>query len=553
MFTDRPYQTLCGEANLADYDNGVRRMMNVMATGTGKTITFARLKELFKSRLPGQQLVLAHTDELVHQNTDKMQAVNPHLKVSTEMGDEHADPNADIISASVQSLGRLGSKRLDKFNVEMVDKLVVDEAHHGTTDAYRRVIEWGGWTSGGTRKLLLGVTATPSRSDGIALSDTFEKVSYVYGLRQAITDGWLVRLRGYRVTTETKLDDVEVHDGDYVKSQLARAVNSDQRNEQVVRAWQKLGENGKTVVYTVDIDHAQKMAEEFKKHGISAEAIWGKDPDREKKLERHRNGETLVLCNCSLLVEGYDDPTIVCVVLARPTVSSVRLAQMVGRGTRLSPGKLYCVVIDVVDATRNTSLVTLPTLMGLAAKLDLQGRDVLEAAEILEKAAEDHPTIDFTKLEVLNKLKTLIEQVDLMEVRFPAEVEANSDLVWFRAVDGGFKMLIPAEAHGQGFVRIREDMLGKWQVTGRINGEDFHGSRATMEEAFKVCDEQVRKRVNKVTMQYILREATWHNKPVQKGQIAMLKRLFPWRQFPFDQMTSGQASRIISERLARKV
>jgi ATP-dependent helicase IRC3 len=553
MFTDRPYQTLCGEANLADYDNGVRRMMNVMATGTGKTITFARLKELFKSRLPGQQLVLAHTDELVHQNTDKMQAVNPHLKVSTEMGDEHADPNADIISASVQSLGRLGSKRLDKFNVEMVDKLVVDEAHHGTTDAYRRVIEWGGWTSGGTRKLLLGVTATPSRSDGIALSDTFEKVSYVYGLRQAITDGWLVRLRGYRVTTETKLDDVEVHDGDYVKSQLARAVNSDQRNEQVVRAWQKLGENGKTVVYTVDIDHAQKMAEEFKKHGISAEAIWGKDPDREKKLERHRNGETLVLCNCSLLVEGYDDPTIVCVVLARPTVSSVRLAQMVGRGTRLSPGKLYCVVIDVVDATRNTSLVTLPTLMGLAAKLDLQGRDVLEAAEILEKAAEDHPTIDFTKLEVLDKLKTLIEQVDLMEVRFPAEVEANSDLVWFRAVDGGFKMLIPAEAHGQGFVRIREDMLGKWQVTGRINGEDFHGSRATMEEAFKVCDEQVRKRVNKVTMQYILREATWHNKPVQKGQIAMLKRLFPWRQFPFDQMTSGQASRIISERLARRV
>lgn len=552
MYTDRPYQTQCAEANLADYDKGVRRMLNVMATGTGKTIGFARLKELFQSRLPGQMLVLAHTDELVKQNAEKMQDVNPTLKVSVDMGVEHADPNADIISGSVQSLGRLGSRRLDKFNVDVVDKLVVDEAHHSTADSYRRVLDWSGVLLPGTSKLLLGCTATPSRTDGVALTDVYEKVSYVYSLRQAISDGWLSRLRGFRVTTETELGDVQSHNGDFVKSQLSQAVNTESRNRRAVEAWKKLGAGKKTVVYCVDVEHTEKMAEEFRRDGITAEAVHGESPDRADILLRHRSGQTTVICVCGLLVEGYDDPSIEVILLARPTTSHVLLAQMVGRGTRLYPFKDFCIVIDLADATTNASIVTLPTLLGLAARLDLQGRDLLEVAEELDAAAADNPTVDFTKLDSIGNLKTLIQQVNLLEVRFPAEVEANSELVWFRAVDGGYKMLVPKESKGAGFVRIYEDMLGKWNIIGLINDDDFHGTRASMEEAFKVADEQVRKRVNKVTLQYILREATWHGKSVTKGQMSMLKRLFPRRPFPWDQMTSGQASRLISERLARK-
>jgi superfamily II DNA or RNA helicase len=548
MYQDRPYQTACGEANLADYDNGVRRMMNVMATGTGKTYCFGQIPRLFKSRLPGQMLVLAHTDELVHQNADKMLEYNPHLKVSVEMGDEHADANSDVISGSVQTLGRAGTKRLERFNLAQLDKLIVDEAHHSTTDGYRRVLDWSGCLREGTDKLLVGVTATPTRTDGIALSDTFEKVSYVYTLRQAIEAGYLVRIRGYRVTTDTKLEDVDLSS----ISPVSRIVNTDQRNRRVVDAWRKLGEGRKTVVYTVDVEHAQSVAKEFKDNGIDADAVWGEDPDRETKLVRHRQSEHGVVVVCGLLVEGYDDPSISCVVLARPTASPVFLAQAVGRGTRLYPGKTDCVVIDIVDATKSASLVTLPTLMGLSPKLDVCGHDILEAAKILEEAAAKHPNINFTKLELLDKVSELIEQVDLMEIRFPEEVEAHSDLTWFRAVDGGFKMQVPTEGHGSGYVRIQENLLGQWDLKGEINEEEFHGTRKTLEETFKVADEQIRKRVNKQTIQYILREATWHNKPVTKGQIGMLKRLFPWKQFPLDQMTAGQASRIISEKLARK-
>jgi ATP-dependent helicase IRC3 len=523
-----------------------------MATGTGKTVVAAKLIPEMASRLPNRQtFMLSHTDELVRQNAAKLQAVNSNLKVGIEMAGQNADANSDVISGSVATLGRAGSKRLDKFNRGMVGTIVVDEAHHSITDAYQRVLNWSGLLSPTTSGLLVGITATPARADGVTLEGTYEKISYVYGIRQAISDGWLCRIRGFRVTTDTTID-VSKSAGDFVKSELALAVNTDERNKRVVDGWIKLGGQRKTIAFTVDIEHAVKLAEEFKSRGISAEAVWGDDPERAAKLERHRNGDIAVLCNCSVLTEGYDDPSIACVLLARPTASPVLFAQMVGRGTRLYEGKVDLLVIDVVDATVSHSVVTLPTLMGLANVLDLNGGDLLEAVEALEAAQADNPTVDFSKLESLAGLKQLIEQVNMLEVRFPPEVEAASDLTWFRAVDGGYKMLVPAEGEGQGFVRVFENTLGQWELAGKINGEEFHGKRTTMEDAFKTCDEQVRKRVNKLTIQYLLREATWHGKPVTKGQIQMLARLFPKRLFPISQMTSGQASKIISERLARR-
>jgi ATP-dependent helicase IRC3 len=550
----RPYQTEAINADIAEYDKGVRRMLNVMATGTGKTVTFAKIKERFNSRLPGQLMVLAHTDELVSQNLEKIRLENPTLKVEKEMAGEYADPTADIISASVATLGRAGSKRVERFNWDSIDKLVVDEAHHSTQESYGRVLAAAGSLRPDTSKLLLGVTATSQRPDGKALSDIFEKVAYVYTLRQAITDKWLVPIRGYRVATDTSLADVSIHNGDFAKGELSRTVNTPERNKRVVESWLKLAENRKTLVYTIDIEHAEKLAEEFRAAGVKAEAIWGDDPDREAKLKRHQTGETNVLCNCSLLVEGYDDPTIACVVLARPTASGLLYTQMVGRGTRLSPGKVDLIVIDMVDATQNNSLVTLPTLMGLSNVLDIKGADLLWVVEQIEELQEANPTIDFTKMESVDELKTIVQTVNMFEVRFPKEVEENSSLTWYRAVDGGYKILIPKDGpEPSGFLRLYENQLGQWDITGRIKDVTLAATRPTMEEAFKASDEQIRKRLGTMRLSYLLREATWHNKPVTAGQKKMLERMFPWKKFQYNLMTSGQASKLISERLAKKV
>lgn len=548
-----PYQQEAIEATLTEYDKGVRKMMHVMATGTGKTATFSFLYEALKSRLPGKMLIVAHTDELVRQNAETAAAVNPTKSVGIEMSGEYADADSEIVSTSVQTFGRKDSKRPARFAPEEFDKIVVDEAHHGTTDGYRRVLDHFGVLHPGSKSLLLGVTATPHRPDGEALSDLFDKVVYVYPIRRAITEKYLVPIRGYRVTTDTSLEDITGNDGDFVKSELSSAVNTSKRNDRIVSAYSKHAESRRALAFCVDIEHAKALALTFNVKGIPAAAVWGDDPMRKEKLDAFRDGKIQVLCNCNVLTEGYNDPGIACILLARPTLSSVLFTQMVGRGTRLHPGKIDLLVIDFVDGTNKHSLVTLPTLMGLPASLDLAGGGLLEAAEELEELKDEHPTVDFSKLESVDKAKWLIQQVDMFQVRFPKEVEQNSELIWFSAVDGGYKMLIP-KGHDTpaGSVRIVNNAIGKWEIFGRINDEDFHGTRTSLEEIFKVGDEQVRSRVNKMILTKILREATWHDKSVTKGQMGMLKKLFPHKQFLYEQMTSGQASKLISERIARR-
>jgi ATP-dependent helicase IRC3 len=551
---ERSYQNEAIAAILDAYDAGTRRMLLVMATGTGKTNVFGRLFDAMRSRLSGQMLVVAHTDDLVRQNAVRMAAMHPQAMIGTEMGEHRADPIcSDIISSSVQTLGRKGTARLEKFNWTTIDKIVVDEAHHSTSESYRRILDKSGSLLPDSRTLLLGCTATPTRADGTALDTIYEKVVYVYPIRKAINEGFLVDIRGYRVRTDISLDGVSKTSSDYSVGELSERVDTPLRNQQIVDAWKRLGEGRKTVVFCADVAHARDMASTFRDSGYNAEAIWGDDPERVEKLQRHVHGTTTVLCVCQLLMEGYNDPTIACVVLAKPTQSPVAFSQMVGRGTRLAPSKKDLIVIDVVDGTVHHSLVTLPTLMGLPNTLDIKGRPLTEAADFIEQMQAENPAVDFTKLEDIDEAKILVEKVDMFSIKFPAEVEANSELTWFRAACGGYKMLIPKEGTSKtGQIHIYENALGAWELDGNVKDEAFHGIRSSFEEAIKIADEQVRKRVNTQTLSCVKREALWHSKKVSGGQMAMLKRLFPHRAFAFELMNSGQASRLISEKLTRR-
>ncbi len=562
---ERTFQDEAIASSLAAYDAGVHRQLLVMATGVGKTHVFGRLYGDMKTRLPGQMLVLAHTDDLVKQNAQRLRAIHSDSNVSIEMGTEFiADPTAPIISASVQTLGRKGTTRLDKFNWDNIDKVIVDEAHHSTTEAYGRILDRAGVLKPTSRKLLLGATATPQRTDGVALDTLYERVVYLYPIRKAIEEGWLVDIRGYRVSTETSLDGVGKSGNDYALGELSERINTPQRNQQIVEAWKRVGEHRKTIVYCGNIQHAQAVAEEFSRAGIKADSVYGEDPDRVNILARHRRGDTDVLCVCGLLIEGYDDPSIACIILARPTQSTILLPQMVGRGTRLEDGvnlkdhdymdrvKRNLIVIYFADGKPEPSLVTLPTLMGMSNNLDLEGQSLLSTAHYIEDLQEMHPEVDFSKMERFSDAKTLIEQVDMFQVRFPQEVQDNSELTWFRAACGGYKMLIPKETQGCGLVHIYENVLGQWELDGKISGDEFHGVRPSFEEAIKVTDEQIRKRVSKQTLSYISREAKWHGEKPTRGQMKMLERLFPHRKFAYDQMNRGQASKFISETLLRR-
>jgi ATP-dependent helicase IRC3 len=525
-----------------------------MACGTGKNFLMADLYEHLKSRLPGKLLVLTHTEDLVDQTIATMRLVNPELRVDKEMAKHKADPNqADIIVASVKSLGRKGTSRISKYNWDDWDKVFIDEAHHTPASSYLNILGNCGILQPSSNKLLLGFTATTQRPDGKALSEFYDKISVVYSLRQAIEDGQLVDIRGYRIDTKTSIASVGTSDGDFKPVELAETINNPERNANIVAGWEQKGENRQTVVFCGSVAHAEALADEFKLAGIKAEYVYGKDPLRTEKLTAFKAAETTVMCNVNVLGEGVDIPIVACVVWATPTKSAIKFEQGCGRGDRLYEGKKDLLVLDVCDMSGDHTLCTVPTLMGLPDKLDLCGQSLYKSVKEIEKAQEENPNIDFMKMQKITDLKSFVENINLFEVRFPKEVEEHSDFKWCQSVTGGYRMSIPKGRNGEaaGFVHIQQNMLDGWEIKGQIRGIDVIGQRPTMEEAFAAADNAIRLRAEG-SVALVDRKSSWNTKEATPAQLGLLKKLYgKFKQWP-NTLTRGQAAHFIDQKISKR-
>lgn len=382
--TLRDYQRdALARSNAAEM-RGVRRQMIVAATGLGKTIMFAALAEA----RGGRTLILAHRDELVAQAAAKVLEVWPDVSVGIVKA-ERNEVHAQVVVASVQTLAR--PQRLAALapegglfgDVEPFGLVVVDEAHHAAADTYRAILSH--LRAGAPAEdlpddpefdvdplpagpLLLGVTATPDRGDGRGLDDLFDEVVATYDILWGIRSGYLSDLRGLRVTLDgLDLDDVKVTRGDYQAAAAGRALHDAGSAAAVVKAWHEHALDRPTLVFTPTVAQAEEHAATFIAAGVPAACVSAGTPleDRRLILRAFAEGRIRVLCNCAVLTEGYDEPSVSCVVVARPTKSRALYAQMVGRGTRRHPDKADCLVLDVVGATAAHSLVTVPSLFGL--------------------------------------------------------------------------------------------------------------------------------------------------------------------------------------------
>lgn len=540
----RKYQGEALDTIEAELKAGVTQQLLVMATGCGKTVVFSHLPSKLADILPGQTMVLAHREELIDQAVDKLRHWNPSLRIDKEMAEHFADPSADVIVSSVATLGRTGSKRIERFNWDNITKVVCDEAHHSTASTYMNVFQTAGVLNPENKKLLLGVTATPRRGDGQALAEVYQKIVYNYPMRSAIEDGWLVDVRGMRVKTRDSLDEIRTLHGDLAQNELATTVNNPVRNRLVVNAWLDNAANRQTVVFSVDIQHAQALAAAFEESGIKAAAVWGNDPLRADKLKAHRNRQLTVLVNCNVLTEGYDDWGIGCIVLAKPTKSSSLFTQMVGRGTRLEEGtgnlleainagvnlqKTDCLVIDIVDNSSRHSLVTLPTLLGLNTDLDLKGKSALQSAKAIEEAQEANPHINFAELKDITGLKAFVENVNMFDTKWPVEVVGNSKLRWLPMQGGGYRLLLPDHED----LRIRKNLLDKYELSATINKQKFAGVRDSLESAFTAMDELVVGKVGPITMRSLLREEPWQEAVASDPQKRLLRKFTAGRKTKF--------------------
>lgn len=398
-----PYQGDAVEAVDVELEKH-RSTLVVMPTGTGKTVTFAAIAERWRPR--GRILVVAHREELIDQAADKIERFTD-LKCAIEMGDRRVQPDLfglpDVVVASVQTLSRPNRRAV--FVRDTFALVIVDEAHHSASDQYLEVLDYFSVAK------VLGVTATPDRADERGLGVAFESVAYVYEIRDAIEQGFLVPIRQTSVQIESlELAGCRVsRDSGDLSDQDLESVLMDERvlHEMAVPTIELSGQRP-TIVFTASVAHAHALAEVLNRYKPgSAAGIDGTSMKRDARratLEAAAGGQIQYLTNCAVLTEGYDNPPISCVVMARPTTSRALYTQCVGRGTRLSPetGKRDLLVLHLVGNAGRHALVSAVDILD-GGKTDKEARQLALKMIAEEPEMPIHEAIDRAAEELAKK------------------------------------------------------------------------------------------------------------------------------------------------------
>ena len=374
----RPYQEEARAKVQQEWKEGRKRTLLVLPTGCGKTIVFSKIIE-DRVKMGERVLVLAHRSELLEQASDK-------LMTATGLGTalEKAENTSigswfRVVVGSVQTMQR--EKRLSQFPPNHFNTIVIDEAHHAISDGYQRVLEHFGEAN------ILGVTATPDRGDMRNLGSYFDSLAYEYPLVDAIKSGYLSKITAITIPLELDISTVSQQAGDFKVSEIGTAL--DPYLEQIADEMVKQCKDRKTVVFLPLVKTSQKFRDILNAKGFKAAEVNGESKDRAEVLEDFDKDKYNVLCNSMLLTEGWDCPTVDCVVVLRPTKVRALYSQMVGRGTRLAPGKENLLLLDFLWHTERHELCRPAHLITSSPEV---------AKKMTENMAED-TEVEFSLLE----------------------------------------------------------------------------------------------------------------------------------------------------------
>jgi ATP-dependent helicase IRC3 len=494
--TPRPYQHEAVAALLAAAARGVQRPLLVLPTGTGKTIIFALLVQ----RRGGRALILAHRDELIQQAVDKLHLVNPTMSLGVVQA-ERDELTAPTVVASVQTLSR--RPRLARL-VPDFHTIVIDEAHHAPAPSYRRILEYcHAWRADGP--LVVGVTATPARGDRQSLRQVFEGIVYQKTLVEMMQAGYLVDLRAMQVLLQADFDALRTQHGDFIEAELETLLLAANAPAQVLTAFQAHAAERKALLFTPTVATAHAMAETFCMAGIAAEALDATTPlaTRRAILQRLHSGATRVVANCAVLTEGFDEPSIDCIIVARPTQSLPLYQQMLGRGTRIYPGKTDCLILDVVGVSTHHTLHTAATLFG-CDPAQLAQQSVLESLD-----APARPTL-MAEDPMTGTLRST-----------PVDLFARRTLRWVQTRQGAWVLSLGAQ---HGTLRLRTDGPDTWQVIQVRRDADpvLLGDTLPLPYAQGLAEDYAR---HLGVARLVEAEAPWRQQPATEKQTALLRKL----------------------------
>ena len=385
----RPYQEEAVDGAIGEFKDN-RSTLIVMPTGSGKTRV---MTEIAARRKKDRVLVVAHRDELLQQACDRF-ARDCGEKVGLDQAQSFGQDQR-IVIASIQTISK--PDRLERFPPDRFDLLMIDEAHHAPATTYRRVVDYFAAAK------VLGVTATPDRADEKAMGQIFDSVAYDYEIEDAIGDGYLCDVVCTRIDIAgLDLSSVKTVAGDLNQGDLDQAMAVEEVLLGVADATMREAGDRKTLVFTTSVVNAHKLAEIMNRHRTDcARAVDGKTEieDRRALLAGHKDGAFQFLVNVGIATEGYDDPTISCVAVARPTKSRALYTQMSGRGLRIADGKKDCLLLDFVGNSGKHKLASSLDVLGgryteeeeeaaqsiVAKNPGMRARDALDQARAQEE------------------------------------------------------------------------------------------------------------------------------------------------------------------------
>jgi ATP-dependent helicase IRC3 len=517
----RPYQQEAIDAVLAARRAGTKRMVVCLPTGAGKTVIFSHLARLARK----QVLVLAHREELLGQAKDKLErALQGTSVVALERGSERADADARVLVASMRSLHE---ERLARVLAGRDLGLVIyDECHHAAADDNLRILRQLGAFERGWEGTLLGFTATTARGDGKGLDQVFERIVYTKTLPDLVDDGYLSPLKGFRINTAADLTRITSGGADFPDEDLAEAVDIEERNALVARSIQELARDRRTIAFCVTVNHARNLSRALNAVGVPAGIVHGAMPaaDRAKALADFRTGRIQVIANVAVLTEGFDDPGVSCIAMAKPTRSEGLYAQCVGRGTRLAEGKRDCLILDFVDVS-NLSLCSLPSLFGCPRDLDLRGGDVGEARRAWLQLMLDHADFELEAGAVtLREIQDRAASFDPLTLEPNLEVRAISGNAWFSLGRHGVGLHFePRPGRPSAVTVLKRGARGKaWEVAR--DGE-LIDRFSRLEQAVEAVDYEI-DQMGRAASASARDDAPWRARPAPPELVARLRSAY---------------------------
>lgn len=447
----RQYQEDCLDKIQKKFASGINRQLISVATGGGKTIIFASLIK----RSNVKTLVIAHTDELIQQAYDKIKFVYPDADIGICKAKLN-EINHNIIIGSIQSICK--DKRLELLKQQDIKLVVVDEAHHSAAKTYKKVLAQLGFLKDIDKsKLLIGFTATPRRGDSVRLDNIYQEITYELNILDMIRANHLSDFKCRRIETNVDISELKLKSSEFQLSELSKLVNVHTRNSLIVNAYKKIVEKKNiklAIAFCCDIKHAIDLAKEFTDNDIAAGVVHSKlsSAERVDVIEKFKKGELKVLTNCGILTEGFDAPAIDCILMCRPTRSATLFIQMLGRGLRPHPAKIYCYILDFTDNNTKHKAVSINNLFGKDMKDD---ESLLESEnrENSEKCLGDDPDI------ADKKLRKLVKELDRKRKEIASRENLNliSQIKWLELLDKDGNIHYIANQDKETYIKLKND------------------------------------------------------------------------------------------------